>query len=159
MTGYLFVFTATFPPLGSCCFCDKYAACDRIGGQSEEGGVDKTALSSWLIMPELHSRTCHHDLHRKADHLCDPYLQINDRENVRGQPDKAQGEVRELHQAGNSSQFGSRLNLMLLYSGKVRCSALFWLIFFLLINPSSATRNRVIMVPTHTRREMKSMDR
>lgn len=141
MTWYLFVFTATFPPLRSCCVCDKYAACDSVGGQSEEGGVDKTALGCWLqTQSSCQSVTCHHDPHRKAnaDHLCDPYLQINDRENVRGQPDEAQGEVWELHQTGNSSEFGSRLKSMLLYGGKVRCSVLFWM-FHWLIHPVQET--------------------
>lgn len=130
MTGYLFVFAAAFPPLRSCCVCDKYAARDRVGGSRRRVGLTKQ-LSAAGCRHSHHARasrgTCHHDLHRKAntDHSCDPYLQINDRENVRSQPDEAEGEVRELHQTGNSSQFRSRLKLMLLYGRKVRCSILF----------------------------------
>lgn len=43
------MYIASFPPLWSCCVCDKRAAYDRtVGGQSEEGGADRATHSSRL---------------------------------------------------------------------------------------------------------------
>ena len=176
------MFIVGFSSLWGCCVSDKRVGCGRTLGEAGSVEVGLEQLPGTADCRHTHhdtasERACWEEMintGKTIPMLCvctciwgfvsvTLNLQITSVENVRGQHHKAQGEMWELHQTG---EFLDRHHNTV--SGISRFSSKPWIreaVLFIFIkryyrSTRSATRNRVMKVPTRSRRRaMKSTDR